>query len=66
MNTLKIKADDEYKKSQYDKLVKIEKTNSISSQHALIDYDIEEKSLFLTNIKESKDNIDIKECPKQD
>ena len=40
-------------KYRYDKLVKIEKTNSISSQHALIDYDIEEKTLFLTNISDT-------------
>ena len=44
-------------KYRYDKLVKIEKTNSISSQHALIDYDIEEKSLFLTNISDTHNTL---------
>ena len=40
-------------KYSYDKLVKIENSYSVSSEHALIDYDIEEKTLILRNISDT-------------
>jgi len=48
-------------KYRYDKLIKIEKNNSISSQHALIDYDIEEKTLILRNISDSHNTLILKD-----
>ena len=44
----------EYK---FDKFVKIENTNSISSRHAFIDYDIEDKTLVLTNISDTHNTL---------
>ena len=37
----------------YNKIMQIDHNNAISSQHALIDYDIEEKTLTLKNISDS-------------
>jgi hypothetical protein len=48
-------------KYRYDKLIKIEKNNTISSQHALIDYDIEEKTLILRNISDSHNTLILKD-----
>ena len=44
-------------KYKFDKLVKIGNINSISSQHAFIDYDIESKTLVLTNISETHNTL---------
>ena len=44
-------------KYSYDKLVKIENSYSVSSEHALIDYDIEEKTLILRNISDTHNTL---------
>jgi len=44
-------------KYKYDKLVKIENTNSISSYHSLIYYDIEAKTLAVTNISDTHNTL---------
>ena len=41
----------------YNKLVKVEGDRSISSQHALIDYDIEEKTLIIRNISDTHNTL---------
>ena len=41
----------------YNKLVQIGGTYSISSEHALIDYDIEEKTLILRNISDTHNTL---------
>lgn len=46
---------------RYNKLLKIEYNNSISSQHALINYDIEKKTLELENISNSQNTLILQE-----
>ena len=45
----------------YNKLVQIGGTYSISSEHALIDYDIEEKTLILRNISDTHNTLVLQE-----